>query len=87
MNIQSVGLYSLFSTQNPQLRRDNCVHVPMNKKILQCDTVTFTSVAKSEPLKKLLKFGIPLLPHSLSFWFKSGFDKILLTIYRFDKVW
>lgn len=59
MNIQSVGLYSLFSTQNPQLRRDNCVHVPMNKKILQCDTVTFTSVAKSEPLKKLLKFGIP----------------------------
>lgn len=27
----------------------------------------------------LLKFGIPLLPHSLSYWFKSGFDKILLT--------
>ena len=28
---------------------------------------------------KLLKFGLPLLPHSLSFWFKSGIDKILLT--------
>ena len=29
----------------------------------------------------LLKFGIPLLPHSLSFWLKSGMDKILLTTY------
>lgn len=30
-------------------------------------------------IKDLLKFGIPLLPHSLSFWLKSGMDKILLT--------
>ena len=30
-------------------------------------------------LKVLLKFGIPLLPHSLSFWIKSGMDKVLLT--------
>lgn len=28
---------------------------------------------------ELLRFGIPLLPHSLSFWIKSGMDKILLT--------
>ena len=27
----------------------------------------------------LIRFGIPLLPHSLSFWFKSGFDKIIIT--------
>jgi O-antigen/teichoic acid export membrane protein len=36
------------------------------------------------PVKKkatvdLMKFGLPLLPHSLSFWFKSGFDKIIIT--------
>lgn len=30
---------------------------------------------------KLLKFGIPLLPHSLSFWFKGGMDKIFITTY------
>ncbi len=28
-----------------------------------------------------LKFGLPLLPHSLSFWFKSGFDKLIITAY------
>lgn len=32
-------------------------------------------------IKDLLKFGIPLLPHSLSFWIKSGADKILITNY------
>ena len=32
-------------------------------------------------IHKLLKFGVPLLPHSLSFWFKSGVDKILITQY------
>lgn len=31
--------------------------------------------------KELLNFGIPLLPHALSFWLKSGMDKILLTTY------
>ena len=30
---------------------------------------------------ELLRFGIPLLPHSLSFWIKSGMDKILLTTF------
>lgn len=32
-------------------------------------------------IKTLLKFGLPLLPHSLSFWIKSGMDKIILTTY------
>ena len=32
-------------------------------------------------IKELLHFGLPLLPHSLSFWLKSGMDKILLTAY------
>ena len=31
--------------------------------------------------KTLVQFGIPLLPHSLSFWIKSGMDKIILTTY------
>ena len=31
--------------------------------------------------KTLLKFGVPLLPHSLSFWLKGGMDKIFLTSY------
>lgn len=31
--------------------------------------------------KELLKFGLPLIPHSLAFWIKSGLDKILLTTY------
>lgn len=30
-------------------------------------------------IKDLLKFGIPLLPHSLSFWIKGGADKIIIT--------
>lgn len=30
---------------------------------------------------ELLRFGIPLLPYSLSFWIKSGMDKILLTTF------
>ena len=32
-------------------------------------------------IKKLLKFGVPLLPHSLSFWLKGGMDKIFITQY------
>ena len=32
-------------------------------------------------IKSLLQFGVPLLPHSLSFWLKSGLDKVLLTTY------
>lgn len=34
-----------------------------------------------EAIKQLLNFQIPLLPHSLSFWIKSGLDKVLLTTY------
>lgn len=30
---------------------------------------------------KLLKFGLPLLPHSVSFWFKSGSDKVFITTF------
>lgn len=30
-------------------------------------------------IKKLLKFGVPLMPHSISFWFKSGADKVFIT--------
>jgi O-antigen/teichoic acid export membrane protein len=30
-------------------------------------------------LKHIILFAIPLIPHALSFWFKSGADKILLT--------
>ena len=30
-------------------------------------------------VKSLLKFGLPLMPHSISFWFKSGADKVFIT--------
>ena len=30
-------------------------------------------------IRELLKFGLPLLPHSLSFWLKGGADKIIIT--------
>lgn len=30
-------------------------------------------------IKEAFVFGLPLLPHTLSFWFKSGVDKIILT--------
>jgi O-antigen/teichoic acid export membrane protein len=32
-------------------------------------------------LKEAFFFGLPLLPHTLSFWFKSGVDKIIITNY------
>ena len=32
-------------------------------------------------IRKLLKFGVPLLPHSVSFWFKGGMDKVFITTY------
>lgn len=31
--------------------------------------------------KELLKFGLPLVPHSIAYWMKSGLDKILLTAF------
>ena len=32
-------------------------------------------------MRKLLHFGLPLLPHSISFWLKSGMDKVFITTY------
>lgn len=32
-------------------------------------------------VKKLLHFGVPLLPHSISFWLKGGMDKVFITTY------
>lgn len=32
-------------------------------------------------IKEIYKFGLPLLPHSLSFWLKGGADKILITTF------
>lgn len=36
---------------------------------------------KKDVIERLLKFGLPLLPHSLSFWLKSGMDKVFITTY------
>ncbi|MBJ6723163.1 lipopolysaccharide biosynthesis protein [Geomesophilobacter sediminis] len=30
-------------------------------------------------IKRAFHFGLPLLPHTLSFWFKSGMDKIIIS--------
>ncbi len=40
----------------------------------------FKKVDLSE-IKYAFFFGLPLLPHTLSFWFKSGVDKIIITNY------
>ena len=32
-------------------------------------------------IKRLLRFGLPLLPHSTSFWLKGGMDKVFITTY------
>lgn len=34
-----------------------------------------------QSIKEIYKFGLPLLPHSLSFWLKGGADKILITTF------
>lgn len=36
---------------------------------------------KMQWFKRLLRFGLPLLPHSISFWLKSGIDKVFITTY------
>ena len=36
---------------------------------------------KIQWIKRLLHFGLPLLPHSISFWLKSGMDKVFITTY------
>lgn len=48
---------------------------------LLCKRGYFAKKPNFSSIKELLNFGIPLLPHSLSFWIKSGVDKILLTTY------
>lgn len=46
---------------------------------------TFKFIGKKFPkldidiIKTTLLFGLPLLPHNLSFWLKSGFEKLLVT--------
>lgn len=40
-----------------------------------------TKKINKDTMRALLKFGLPLLPHSLSFWLKSGFDKIIITTF------
>lgn len=32
-------------------------------------------------MKTLLNFGLPLMPHSISFWFKGGADKVFITTF------
>lgn len=32
-------------------------------------------------IRKLLSFGLPLLPHSVSFWMKNGVDKVFITTF------
>jgi len=39
------------------------------------------SKVDSFEIKDAFFFGLPLLPHTLSFWFKSGVDKIIITNY------
>lgn len=39
------------------------------------------SIFNFKSIKSILKFGIPMIPHTLSFWFKTGFDKLLITSY------
>ena len=34
-----------------------------------------------ESIKEALSFGLPLLPHALSVWFRTGIDRIFLTTY------
>lgn len=38
-----------------------------------------TPKISGEFVKQALFFALPLIPHALSFWFKSGVDKVLLT--------
>jgi O-antigen/teichoic acid export membrane protein len=38
----------------------------------------FHAIKLSE-VKKMIIFGLPILPHNLSLWFKNGFEKLLIT--------
>jgi O-antigen/teichoic acid export membrane protein len=46
--------------------------------MLPKESITWSKVDFQQQ-KKLFKWGIPLLPHTLSFWLKSGTDKIIIT--------
>lgn len=48
--------------------------------LLKKEKIIFRKIVWPEIIKTFI-FGIPLLPHTLSFWFKSGVDKIILTNY------
>lgn len=73
LRLEGAGkIYSLFIS-NVTIAIVHIVYLRKNGYLL-------FKIRKSE-LIELLKFGIPLSPHSLSFWIKSGLDKILLTTY------
>ena len=42
-------------------------------------TGLFKAEINANWLKKIFLFGIPLLPHTLSFWLKNGMDKLYVT--------
>lgn len=46
--------------------------------INRSENITFQRFDK-EKILDTFKWGLPLIPHSLSFWFKSGADKIIIT--------
>ncbi|MCC7701851.1 oligosaccharide flippase family protein [Janthinobacterium sp. GW460P] len=47
---------------------------------LKKNSYIFSSIDMKE-VRSAFSFGLPLLPHTLSFWFKSGIDKIIITNY------
>jgi O-antigen/teichoic acid export membrane protein len=49
----------------PLLRKSHLIYAPIER----------------HKIKEFFFFGLPLFPHTLSFWLKSGVDKILITIY------
>lgn len=36
-------------------------------------------LTRKDTIKQTVNFALPMLPHNLSFWFKSGVDKIIIT--------
>ena len=72
-NLKGAGkIYSVVAVQGVMA----CIHLAM---LIKRGYIT-VNIRKQE-LKELIRFGLPLLPHSLSFWIKGGLDKILLTTY------
>ncbi|WP_313304622.1 oligosaccharide flippase family protein [Empedobacter sp.] len=46
--------------------------------ILYKSRILFKKLELSK-IKEIFSFGLPLVPHTLSFWFKSGMDKLIIT--------